>query len=136
MRMPTRPVGMAVPTVAVAVVASTPIVAMAAAMVDATLRAVTRVATVLPWCWTVADAFLGPADDGPATDHLLGLLATGGARNELEDIGHRHTLFCPGAARSAIVFVECHARIVGCFPATVNLAPSYTRVTTQHGRPT
>ena len=50
---------------------------------------------------------------GEPANHLAGLLLTFGARHELENVGHRHTLVEAVVATRAEVFVKGQAKTPG-----------------------
>lgn len=97
-------VGVAAGTVAVTVATEVVGVAVPAVIV----ATITAIAAVFPRRGAVADAGLGPPEDGEAADHLPGLRVAGGAGDDLEHVVHRHALFGAHAAAGTLVFVESH----------------------------
>jgi hypothetical protein len=95
-------------------------VAVATEVIAEAVRTIVVATVTVPGCRPIAERRFGPANDGEAANRFAGLLATRGAGDYLEDIGHRHALFCAGAAGRTDVFVECHAPIVAAFAKPVN----------------
>ena len=81
------------------------------------------IATVaVPGCGAIAHGGVGAAHHGEATECLLGLLPAFPAGDELEDVGHRHSLFGARTARGTDIFVKSHGQIVSAGGARVKLA--------------
>ena len=86
------------------------------------VAAVVIAAVAVPWGWAVAERGIGAADESEATERFVRLLAAFPAGDQLEDIGHGHSLFGARAACGTEVFVESHATIVSAAGARVKLA--------------
>ncbi len=73
---------------------------------------VAAVIAVVPGSGTIANGSVRNADHGPRADRLSSLLAALRAGDNLEDIGHRHSLVSASATGRTEVFVKGHAQIV------------------------